>query len=103
MNKGILINIPNLKFKEITNEIWDAIKDEGLDKEKRAYRKINWEYTILPISKRDKDGLKNFRRTTIEKFNNFDINLKGLYYMNYIDLIDYDKGIVRIVTVKKKR
>ena len=102
MKKQRILNIvPNLKYKKITAEIWDSIQDEGLHTEKKAYSKNNWEYAILPISKTDKNGLKRFYTETIEKFNDFDIQLKEIYHMRYIDLIDYDRGIVNIVVVKR--
>jgi hypothetical protein len=105
--RGVAMNIqkyltiiPDLKYKEITNEIWNTILSEGLNIEKMAYDKNDWEYANLPISETDKNGLKKFNKEVVEEYNNFDIQLKEMYHMRYVDLIDYNKGIVRIVKVK---
>jgi len=98
---NLIKKIPNLHYRAITKSIWQTILVEGLDEEYNAKKMRNWVYVVLPISKKDKIGLKKWKDDVIEKFNYFDYLLKEKYNMKYIDLIDYSKGIVRIVRLRR--
>ena len=93
----LLTTVPKLKYKQVPTKIWETIKFEGLDVEKRAYHKKDWKYALLPIPKKDSNKLKLFDAYIIEKYNLFDILLKEKFNMKYIDLIDYDNGKIIIV------
>lgn len=90
--------IPNLKYHPVDEIIWDMILEEGLDEEFEKYDKSNWYFAKLNLSDKDKIGLQSLDPDTIEKFNEFDIRLKDIFELTFIDLIDYDKGEVIIVS-----
>jgi hypothetical protein len=92
-----LNKIPRLKYKPVTNEIWDTISIEGLDEEFDLERK-DFSYAILPISKKDKALLKKGDDNTLEYWNDFDWELKEKF-KKFIDFIDYENGVVRIIKV----
>lgn len=91
-------SIQNLKFGKVSSSVWGTIRDEGLDEEHNAHKPSQWLVSDLPISEKDSDGLKNLNDETLEKFNAFDIALKEKFFGKLVDLIDYDKGTVKIVT-----
>jgi hypothetical protein len=94
-----LNKIPRLKYKPVTNEIWDTISIEGLDEEFDLERK-DFSYAILPISRKDKALLKTDKTGDsgiFEKYNDFDWELKEKYKMKFIDFIDEENGVVRII------
>jgi len=64
---------------------------------KTGYKKEDYEFIELDISEIDEFGLATKDESTIEKYNDFDIELKEkIYDDGYLDLIDYDEGKVRI-------
>jgi hypothetical protein len=89
--------IPKLKFKPITPKLFKTIQWDGLDEETGKYKPSQWKFTELKLSVTDKKGLINLSPDQIEKFNNFDIELKNKYKLKLIDLIDYSEGRVFIV------
>jgi hypothetical protein len=109
INEGLSVNdyINQLNTNEylcLTNKLFNDIKEEGwLEQLKEFYNrefdKTNFKYMTLKLTDNDKQGLINFNDDVIEKFNDFDINLKSNdnYPYNKLDLIDYDNGIVFIV------
>ena len=95
-----ILQIPKLKFKPVTPKIWSAIRWEGLDDEQDKSKRSQWMFAELKLKESDKNGLMGYVEETIEKFNRFDIQLKNIYKMKLIDLIEYDAGRVYIVRVR---
>lgn len=99
--------IKNSEYKPISDDIWDIINDcEGFTEEvnnfEGDFNREHYSMTELEIPIEDKIGLQKFDNETIDKYNDFDIELKEKgYYPNYIDLIDYDKGKIVIVKWEK--
>ena len=91
-------DVDHLVFWPISKTTWETIGFEGLDEEFNAYNESDWNEAILPINNKIKEKLLKNDSGIIEDFNDFDILLKKKYSMQYIDLIDYEDGIVRIVT-----
>jgi hypothetical protein len=96
-----LITVPQLEFRPVDAQTWSTIRDEGLDQEHDAPERAQWTMTVLPISRADAEGLRSLDAATIEKFNGFDIALKRAYDARIVDLVDYDTGIVRLVTKRQ--
>jgi hypothetical protein len=96
--QNYLITVPQLEFRTVDAQTWSAIRGEGLDEEHDAPKREQWVMAVLPISRTDAEGLRSLDPATIEKFNGFDIALKRAYGTRIIDLVDYDAGIVRLVT-----
>lgn len=95
--------IKNGKYKKITDSLHETLEYEGWTEEINIYDKECFEFIKLNISPKDVSGLKKFDNSTITKFNEFDIKLKDTFGISkYIDLIDYDKGEVKVVRVKKE-
>jgi GNAT superfamily N-acetyltransferase/8-oxo-dGTP pyrophosphatase MutT (NUDIX family) len=90
-------NLDALVFNPVDEGVWEIIQAEGLNDEQRAPERSQWLVAELPISDEDAVGLKNFADETVEKFNRFDIRLKEAFDGKLVDLIDYDKGVVKIV------
>lgn len=90
--------INNNNYTSISNDVWEVVQDEGIDEEWKV-GKNDLEYTQLNLSKDDIEGLKNFDDDIVNKWNRFDIMLKDRF-KNYVDFIDYDNGIVRIIRKK---
>jgi hypothetical protein len=99
VSDNYLNQIKTLTWKPISNVVWETIGDEGLDEEFNAFSPKQWEMADLKISKSDSALLVRFDDDTINKFNSFDIDLKD-NYPGCIDLIDYEKGEVKIVRVR---
>jgi len=109
INEGLSVNdyIKQLNTNEylsLTNKLFSCIEEEGWLEQleefyNREFDKTNFKYMTLKLTDNDKQGLINFNDDVIEKFNDFDINLKSIdnYPYNKLDLIDYDNGIVFIV------
>lgn len=100
--KAYLAAVPYLRFKPADSQMWDAIREEGLDQEQEAPSHDQWVVAMLPISRTDVDGLRRFDAATIEKFNGFDIALKRAYGGKIIDLVDYEGGLVRLVKTAER-
>ena len=98
--ENYLETIPHLEFKPVDSQTWSTIRNEGLDQEQGAPKRAQWMVATLPISKTDADGLRDFDAATVEKFNAFDIDLKDAYAGRIVDLVDYDNGIILLVTTK---
>lgn len=93
--------VPALTYNPVDDETWEIIDEwEGLTEEFDVYDRNRWVMTELPITDDDSNELKQETENIQEKFNQFDIMLKNKYNMKYIDLIDYQNGIVKIVTIK---
>ena len=90
------------KYKPLTDEVWDAIQEEGYDEELDLYDPEDFEYMELKIPPEDVEALKAYSDEALEKYNRFDIELKEKYE-NHIDLIDYDNGVVKVVRVNPNR
>jgi len=89
-------------FKNVTQDIFETIDCEGLTEEYDSYNKSDWKYVEIDLTDQDINGLKKFDVDTINKFNQFDIQLKEKFSMKYVDLIDYDNGKVFIVKSRKQ-
>lgn len=90
--------IENGRYVPIDDNIFDTIVAEGWDETTGIGIKRMYDYIILEINCDEEQGLMNFDKDTVEKFNKFDIALKDMYGVKkYIDLVDYDAGVVRIV------
>lgn len=97
--------IIHLDYHPVTHKIYDEIQFEGIDEEWDIYDMHDFEYAIYPIPEEDAIGLKNSSEETMNKYNRFDIFIKdsGLWDQKYVDMIDYEKGIVYIVRVKQHK
>lgn len=93
--------VPFLTFRPVDAQTWGAIRDEGLDQEQGAPKREQWAVAVLPISRADAEGLRQFDEATIEKFNGLDIALKRDYDGQIVDLVDYENGIVRLVKTRE--
>ncbi len=87
---------------KITRHLYEFVSDEGFVDElenhfKKEFDQSDFEYTELNLSTDDKTGLINFDENVINKFNEFDIQLKEKYYPTICDFINYDKGEVYII------
>lgn len=90
----------------ITGKLFNDIQDEGWveqleDFYNRKFVKADFEYTTLNLDADDKRGLIDFDDDIINKFNDFDIELKAKdeYPFKTLDVIDYDNGKVYIIKV----
>jgi hypothetical protein len=96
--------IMNNNYTPLSDDVWDNLQMDGYPDEVNDYEGDynikNYSYTKLNITDEDKNGLINFDEDIIEKWNDFDIELKDKYYPNYIDFIDYDNGIIYIIKYK---
>jgi hypothetical protein len=92
-----LPHVPHLKFVPADHKTWHAIQDEGVHHEQNAPHRSHWEMAHLPIKPEDAEGLRSFHNPAIDKFNRFDIALKHRHGGKLVDLVDYDKGHVKIV------
>jgi len=91
-------------YEELTTELYDLISMEGWlvsieDEFGEEYEQEDFEYLKLDLSEKDKLGLINMDEDVVEKFNDFDMELKktGEYPYDTLDFIDYDNGIVYII------
>lgn len=98
----LFFQIENATFLPISNSLFEIIQIEGIDEEFNVYKKNKWKYFQLKLPKNISTKLKQYDPTIINLFNKFDILLKNKYSMKYIDLIDYDKGTIIIITPNKK-
>jgi hypothetical protein len=89
--------IETSSFIPITNRIKNILDDEGIFDEFDDFDINNYQYMNLKISDDDKIGLMELNPDHLDKFNEFDIQLKDKYKMKYIDFIDYDNGNIIIV------
>jgi len=92
---------------KITSQLFDEILDEGFvdDLEEinnKKYTINDFVYFELKISETDKKGLINFDDIILNKFNDFDWELKELQegYPTIVDFIDYDNGKIFIIKLK---
>ena len=92
------------RYLSITKKLYNEIEEEGWveqleDFYNKTLNKFNFKYMILNLNKNDQKGLIEFNEDTIEKFNDFDIQLKSMdkYPFQKLDFIDYEKGIVYII------
>lgn len=78
---------------ELTDDISDDIYEETRNEIKNRFT-----YFILNIPEEDSKGLMDAEEEILEKYNDFDIELKSdqEYPFTTIDYIDYDDGIVYI-------
>jgi hypothetical protein len=82
----------------IDDGIYDTITAEGWNETTGVDIKGMYDYIVLDINDSDKMGLMEFNSYAVEKFNEFDIELKERYGVKrYIDLVDYEAGAIRIV------
>lgn len=95
--------IPYIHWNSIDKSTWLSIKYEGLDIEFDARNPKLWKMGILNISNEDSHNLKFFDNDTVDKFNRFDIALKETFNMTIIDLIDYENGTVKLITIKSQQ
>lgn len=108
--KKLFDQIINTEYKDLYDDLWNSLKIDGwIDDASRkghgeyGYKKDDYEYIELEIPEIDEFGLATGDDKTIEKYNDFDIELKDKIYDNgYLDLIDYDEGIVYIIKIKSK-
>ncbi len=91
-------------YEELTTELYDLISMEGWlvsieDEFDEEYEQEDFEYLKLDLSEKDRLGLINMNEDVVEKFNDFDMELKkvGEYPYDTLDFIDYDNGIVYII------
>ena len=92
--------IPSLNYQPVNDNEWEIIDEwEGITELFDIYDRENYLIAELPIIDEDSNELKQQTDNILNKFNNFDIKLKNKYNMKYIDLIDYQNGIVKIVKI----
>ena len=95
-------------FIPITDELFDAICDDGYCEEVNNYEgdddRTHYEYITLTIDDKFRDGLIQGDDSTLELFNDFDIALKNKYWSSgvgsYLDFIDYELGVIYIIRYK---
>ena len=85
-------------YKPLSISTWNTVQDEGIDEEWEVSRN-GLEEIILTIPQSDTDGLKQFKDDVVNRYNVFDIWLKEKFSY-YVDFIDYDNGIVKIIRKK---
>lgn len=87
-------------YLNITNDIWNIIIMEWLNEEywKIWEEKTNWKFIKLKISDKDINWLKELNDSIINKYNSFDIFLKEKYNLKFVDLVNYDKWEIIIVS-----
>ena len=95
-----LDTVDSLIFEPVSCETWETIIDEGLDDETCMFYRKSWYQATLEISEDDSKKLITLDPDTLNKFNEFDIELKNKYSMKIIDLIDYTSGTVILVKYK---
>jgi hypothetical protein len=86
--------VPRLKYKKVTSAVRRVIEDEGLDEE---FPDSVWTVADLPITDEEAEALMDMDDDAIDEWAEFDFKLKTKYKLRYIDIIDYDRGIVRIL------
>jgi len=68
---------------------------------KKGDKKEDYEFIELNLPESDEFGLTTNDEEFVNKYNEFDIELKEqLYDKGYLDLIDYEGGKVYIVKIK---
>lgn len=105
MNSDInqyLKQLESLSFIEISDETFETIQEEGLDEEYELFNRNNYQEAFLQINHDDRIGLMNLTEEMLNKFNDFDIKLKENFHMKYIDFIDYNNGVVKIIKIIQK-
>lgn len=92
------------EYSEATNELYDFISTEGWLSELEEFYNTDYsvedfEYLILDISDKDRNGLIHMDESVVNKFNDLDIKIKEItsYPYDVLDFIDYDKGKVYII------
>ena len=106
--KNLFDQIINNEYQELNDDVWDALEWDGwvddasrLGHGEKGYKREDYEYIELEISEEDEFGLATGDEKTIDKYNDFDIELKEkIYDKGYLDLINYDEGKVFIVKIK---
>lgn len=106
--KNLFDQIISGNYQELTDDIWEALEWDGwiddasrLHYGKKGDKREDYEFIELDIPETDEFGLATKDDDAINKYNEFDIELKEkLYDKGYLDLINYDEGKVRIVKIK---
>lgn len=92
--------VPSLNYVPVNNNEWEIIDEwEGITELFDIYDRERYQIAELPLTDEDSEELKQETDNILNKFNEFDIRLKNKYNMKYIDLIDYENGIVKIVKI----
>ena len=105
MNKDYLTYSFTQEYEDLTDDLWEGIQEEGfvddlIDFYGETYEQEDFEYIILNISDEDKNGLISGDNNTLDKFNDFDLELKKEQEPDYptmVDFIDYDNGLVYVI------
>jgi hypothetical protein len=99
--------IKNVQFLPISKKQYKILEEEGwIEELEESGNNIDYdliEYIELTIPEEDKLELINFNDDILEKYNDFDIQLKNKQIhppFHIIDMIDYDKGKIFIFKVK---
>lgn len=103
-----LNQITDNKFQPITKKLYRDLKDEGYVEDLEQFYETSFdirdfEVYKLEITDEDKIGLQSYEDEILEKFNDFDIQLKTMdknTYPRIVDFIDYDSGSVYIIKLK---
>lgn len=95
--KDLFNQIKTGKFIPLTDEVfesleWDGWMDERNDNNRKHYRMLE-----LSIPQKDELALIQLNDDVINKYNEFDIELKSKFGDSFIDLINYDEGKIFIV------
>ena len=106
--KNLFDQIISGDYQELTDDVWDALEWDGwiddasrLHHGKKGEDREDYEFIELDIPEADEFGLATKDEKVLDKYNDFDIELKDkLYDKGYLDLIDYEEGKVRIVKIK---
>lgn len=106
--KNLFEQILNSDYNDLNDYLWELLKEEGwIDDASRknhgisGYKISDYEFIELKIPEFDEFGLITFDDDIIEKYNEFDIELKEkLYDKGYNDFIDYENGKVYIIKLK---
>ena len=88
-------------FYNITDELFDIIKDNNWDEKSKSYDEEEWTYRKLKIKDVDEFGLIVYDESIVDKFNEFKKLLK-LKFDKYYLYIDNENGIVYIIKANKE-
>ena len=101
--KNLFNQIQNGNYQPISDDVWGSLEIDGFPEEVNDFDLKHYEMLDLEIPIDDEIGLAEFNDNVVNKYNNFDIELKnsGWLEKGYLDLIDYEAGKIFIIKHNK--
>lgn len=94
-----IYDIPFLKYTKIIGSVWCTIRWKRLNK--GEYKSMSqWLCSKFEISEEESKSLREFDPSVIEKYQDFNKELKEIYNGDFVDVINYDEGCIHIAIHK---